>query len=106
MLKNHFFYPTGLVLEPAKKYTQRVEQSFHISQAALELKSADLEPVQIVLEWEGSSFILATLSKKNSVFQVPLDLNFETGDQISFRTIGKGRVHLSGRNSCIKTAHG
>jgi len=86
----------GLPLEPSKKYSQKVENAFHISQATLDLKSCDLEPVQVVLEYEGNNFILAHLSKKLNILQVPLDINFEVGEQISFRTIGKGRVFLTG----------
>lgn len=83
-------------MEPSKRYTQKVQQSFHISQAALEINTADFEPVQLILEYDGANYILATLSRKFNVYQIPLDLNFNTGDQISFRTIGKGRVHLTG----------
>lgn len=84
-------------MEPSKKYTQRVDQTFHISQAALDLKSCDQEPVQLLVEYENSNFVLATLSKKANIYQVPLDLIFKTGDQVSFRTIGNGKVHLSGK---------
>ncbi|EEB13519.1 46 kDa FK506-binding nuclear protein, putative [Pediculus humanus corporis] len=87
---------TSLVLEPHKKYTQKVAQTFHISQAALDVKSTFGEPVQLVVEYENSNFILGTLSKEAKIFQIPLDLIFKVGDQVSFRVIGKGTLHLSG----------
>lgn len=83
---------------PGKKYTQTVEESFHVSQAVLDVNSVEngSNPVQVILNYDGSDFILTTLSKAAKIYQTPLDLNFRQGDKVSFRTNGPGQVHLSG----------
>lgn len=82
-------------MEPGKKYSQTVEKSFHVSQAALDLDSAQNEPVQVLLGFENRNYLLCTLQKGKWV-QVPLDLNFQIGDKVSFATNGPGHVHLTG----------
>lgn len=87
-------------MEPLKRYTQNVAESFHISQASIDITSVAQEtnPTQLILEFESNDFLLATLSKNAKIYQVPLDLNFQKGDHVSFRTVGPGIIHLSGKH--------
>ncbi|XP_017786973.1 PREDICTED: 46 kDa FK506-binding nuclear protein-like isoform X2 [Nicrophorus vespilloides] len=85
----------GLIMEPQKRYSQTVHRSFHISMAALDLCSCTDEPVQVMCGFENRKYLLCTL-QKDKILQVPLDVNFEVGDQISFITNGESHVHLTG----------
>ncbi|XP_043586485.1 46 kDa FK506-binding nuclear protein-like [Bombus pyrosoma] len=85
----------GLILEPNKRYTQTVEKSFHVSMASLNLQKADDSVVQVMLYYEGTSYLLCNL-RKSSTWQVPLDLNFHEGTTIAFICHGHGHVHLTG----------
>ncbi|CAK1580887.1 unnamed protein product [Parnassius mnemosyne] len=85
----------GLIMEPNKRYTQVVEKPFHISQAAMDISTGDSDPCQVMVVVDGKNFLVCTL-QKNKCIQVPLDLNFKSGDSISFLTNGKCNVHLTG----------
>ncbi|CAD7084269.1 unnamed protein product [Hermetia illucens] len=85
----------GLSLKANKKYTQTISKPFHVSQAALDITNSSDEPVQVILTWDKSNYILCTL-RKGKTEQVPLDLNFSEGDEISFTAQGGGNVHLAG----------
>ncbi|XP_023946925.2 46 kDa FK506-binding nuclear protein isoform X2 [Bicyclus anynana] len=85
----------GLIMEPNKRYTQVVEKPFHISQAALDISTGDNDACQVMVVVEGKNFLVCTL-QKNKYIQVPLDLYFKTGDNVSFLTNGKCNVHLTG----------
>ncbi|KAG8226992.1 hypothetical protein J437_LFUL000297 [Ladona fulva] len=85
----------ALVILPNKRYTQVVSKSFHVSMACLDLESADGEATSVMVEVNDDKLILCNLSK-NKCVQQPLDLNFQTGDEISFFTKGKATVHLTG----------
>lgn len=65
-----------------------------MSQAVLDLSTATGEEVQLILKSDKVDYILCIL-RKPQILQVPLDLNFSEGDEISFRTVG-GTVHLTG----------
>ncbi|XP_075210549.1 46 kDa FK506-binding nuclear protein-like isoform X2 [Lycorma delicatula] len=88
----------GLVLEPGKRYSTTVDKSFHVSMAALDISSvkSDSEILSVILECEGQENILCNLSKQLNILQSQLDLNFMTGDKVSFEIKGSGIVHLSG----------
>lgn len=67
-----------------------------MSQATLDVsQSTSDSDVQVVLASESENYILCTLSKKKDLLQVPLDLVFSEGDEISFSCVG-GVVHLTG----------
>ncbi|XP_026750064.2 46 kDa FK506-binding nuclear protein [Galleria mellonella] len=85
----------GLIMEPNKRYTQVVEKPFHISQAAMDISTGDNDACQVMVVVDGKNFLVCTL-QKNKCIQVPLDLYFKTGDNISFLTNGKCNVHLTG----------
>merc|ERR1712191_35880 len=85
----------GLIVEPGRKYSQTVENSFHISKATVDLSSVTDEDITLLLDYEGQQeYILCHLNK--SIKQESLDLNFQAGDVISLFTQGKGSIHLSG----------
>jgi len=85
----------GLIVEPGKKYSQVVENSFHISKATIDLSSASEENISLLLDYEGQpEYILCHLNKDNK--QESLDLNFQQGDTISLFTQGQCPIHLTG----------
>uniref|UniRef100_A0A1E1XI77 FK506-binding protein n=1 Tax=Amblyomma aureolatum TaxID=187763 RepID=A0A1E1XI77_9ACAR len=84
----------GVTLESGKRYSQVVDTSYHLSMAALEPRQGG-EPVMVMLEHGKAEFLLCTLDQGNSR-QVPLDLNFVEGEEVTFFLNGKGTVHLTG----------
>lgn len=52
-------------------------------------------PVQVMVNYKERNFLLCTL-KKNKMWQIPLDLNFEKGTNLTFLCNGRGPVHLTG----------
>jgi len=88
----------GLILEPGKKYAQVVRNAFHVSMATLDISApgGGDQPVSVIFENGGREYHLCSLTKSKS-FQQPLDLNFETKEQVLFYTTGsKTPVHLTG----------
>ncbi|XP_058806400.1 46 kDa FK506-binding nuclear protein isoform X2 [Phymastichus coffea] len=85
----------GLIMEPNKRYTQTVETGFHLSMASLDASTASNSLVQVMLCYDHRNYLLCTL-KRDSIWQVPLDLNFQEGTKISFTCNGEGHVHLTG----------
>ncbi|CAH0588144.1 unnamed protein product [Chrysodeixis includens] len=85
----------GLIMEPNKRYTQVVEKPFHISQAAMDISTGDNDPCQVMVVVDSKNFLVCTL-QKGKIIQVPLDLYFKSGDNVSFLTNGKCNVHLTG----------
>lgn len=89
----------GLRLEPGKRYSTTVDKAFHVSMAALDCSSVktESEVLSVMLEESESAvpFILCNLNK-GKMMQSVLDLNFMTGDRVTFFCKGNGIVHLSG----------
>ncbi|XP_001606442.1 46 kDa FK506-binding nuclear protein [Nasonia vitripennis] len=85
----------GLIMEPNKRYTQTVEKAFHISMASLDGSTANAGLVQVMICYDSRNYLLCTL-QKDSIWQVPLDLNFQEGTKIAFTCNGDGHVHLTG----------
>ncbi|XP_023226514.1 46 kDa FK506-binding nuclear protein-like [Centruroides sculpturatus] len=89
----------GVTLESGKRYSQVVESSYHLSMAALEPMSKEVEKsnkyVSVMIEHGKSEFLLCTL-EHDRVMQVPLDLVFVEGEEVSFFLSGEGIVHLTG----------
>ncbi|XP_037953802.1 39 kDa FK506-binding nuclear protein-like [Teleopsis dalmanni] len=85
----------GLNLKPNRKYTQTTTKSFHISQAALDIESAQDDTNKIYIGSENQKFLICTL-RKGKCEQVMLDLNFMEGDTICFQSVGSGNVSLAG----------
>merc|ERR1711953_1026683 len=89
----------GVVLKPEKRYEQAVEDPFHISKACLEptsIKDGKNSITSVYIEVDDEEFLLCNLSDK--VLNESLDLNFNTGDKLVFKTSGPGVIHLTGYN--------
>merc|ERR1712004_460100 len=89
----------GVVLKPEKRYEQAVEDPFHISKACLEptsVKDGKSSITSVYIEVDDEEFLLCNLSDK--VLNESLDLNFNTGDKLVFKTSGPGVIHLTGYN--------
>ncbi|XP_022108131.1 uncharacterized protein LOC110988680 isoform X5 [Acanthaster planci] len=91
----------GLTIEPGKRYTQTVEESFHVSMVALDTRdvaTTDREQAkltQLMVQHERAEFLVCTLCY-GTVFQQPLDLNFTEGEEVTFFSEGRGTLHLTG----------
>lgn len=87
----------GVALEGSnKKYSQTTERPVHITMAALDpFQTHDENPVSLMIERDGRSFVLCTL-QHGKHFQQPLDLEFASGEELIFFLKGKGVIHLSG----------
>merc|ERR1712218_368206 len=87
----------GVVLKPEKRYEQTVEFPFHISKACIEPSTSKDSITSVYVEVDDADeFIICNLSEK--VMNETLDLNFNNGDKICFKTTGNGSVHLTGYN--------
>ncbi|XP_011494143.1 PREDICTED: 46 kDa FK506-binding nuclear protein [Ceratosolen solmsi marchali] len=85
----------GLIMQPNKRYMQTVERAFHLSMASLDATMSSDCLVQVMVCYDKRNYLLCTL-QKNSIWQVPLDLNFQEGTKIGFTFNGDGHVHLTG----------
>merc|ERR1712018_753290 len=87
----------GIVLKPEKRYEQTVQEPFHISKACIEPTTSKGSVTSVFVEVDDADeFIICNLSEK--IMNENLDLNFNSGDKICFRTAGTGSVHLTGYN--------
>ncbi|XP_076322949.1 46 kDa FK506-binding nuclear protein-like [Tachypleus tridentatus] len=89
----------GVTIESGKRYSQIVENSFHLSMAALEPKPKEItknnKNISLMIEHGKAEFLLCTL-EYDRVMQVPLDLGFVEGEEVAFFLNGEGIVHLTG----------
>lgn len=89
----------GLTIESGKHYSQSVEDSFHVSMAALELdddyKSKSRPPIRVMVQHDKKDFLLCSLLY-GTLIQQQLDLDFTEGEQVTFFLEGSGVVHLTG----------
>jgi len=89
----------GVTLDGGKRYSQTVDQSFHISMAAVEasqeFEQKQKNPVSVMIEHDNAEFVLCTLHP-GKVYQQPLDLNFTEGEEVALFLNGNGCVHLTG----------
>jgi FK506-binding nuclear protein len=88
----------GVALEGgSKKYTQMTERPFHLSMAALDPsdQNAGGGPVSLMFEQNSKSYVLCTL-QRGTLYQQPLNLEFGTGEEVTFYVNGQGKIHLSG----------
>merc|ERR1712203_1113263 len=73
-----------------------VEDPFHISKACIEPTTGKGNITSVYVECNDEEFIVCNLSDK--ILNETLDLNFNMGDKIVFKTSGTGIVHLTGYN--------
>merc|ERR1711899_146757 len=79
------------------RYEQTVQEPFHISKACIEPTTSKGSVTSVFVEVDDADeFIICNLSEK--IMNENLDLNFNSGDKICFRTTGTGSVHLTGYN--------
>jgi len=86
----------GLVLKPEKRYEQVVEEPFHISKACVEPATCKGKVASVYVEANDEEFLVCNLS--DEILNETLDLNFNAGDKIVFKSSGTGVVHLTGYN--------
>jgi len=88
----------GLTLTSGKKYTQKVERTFHVSMAALEHIEGGARNdniVSVMIQQEKGNFVVCTL-QYGKLFQQPIDLQFLEDEEVTFYLAGQGTVHLTG----------
>jgi len=86
----------GVIIKPDKRYEQTVEDPFHISKACIEPATSKGKFTSVYVESNDEEFLVCNLSDK--ILNETLDLNFNMGDKIVFKTSGTGVVHLTGYN--------
>lgn len=88
-----------MTIEPGKHYSQTVDQSFHVSMAALDTREKS-GMTQLLVRHEKAEFLLCTLQYGDDhplpIVQQQLNLNLAEGSEISFYSEGKGSIHLTG----------
>ncbi|XP_050532094.1 46 kDa FK506-binding nuclear protein [Daktulosphaira vitifoliae] len=89
----------SIVLEPGKKYSTVVENSFRLSMATLDLKtvknSDDVHTIYVETD-NNPRVILCHLSKGSKLFQCPLNHIFLQGTDLTFVTTASANIHLTG----------
>uniref|UniRef100_T1JKR5 peptidylprolyl isomerase n=1 Tax=Strigamia maritima TaxID=126957 RepID=T1JKR5_STRMM len=93
-----FSSPLGITLENGKRYSQKVDDGFHVSMAALEFNAQEIEKkknVSVMIEHDKSEFLLCSL-RHGSTVQQNLALNFNEDEEVTFFINGPGTVHLTG----------
>ncbi|XP_071794811.1 uncharacterized protein [Asterias amurensis] len=92
----------GLTIEPGKHYTQTVDESFHVSMAALETRDVasperdKIKMTQLMVQHDKAEFLVCTLCYASNIFQQYLDLNFTEGEEVTFFSEGRATIHLTG----------
>lgn len=106
-----------LNLEPGKRYAHTAASSYHLSMASLQPdekrlpncacntinkgpKSENDDRVVVIVEHDLKEFILCILDSKKEN-QHKIDLSFQAGEQVAFRTVGKIPVRLMGVSSGV-----
>ncbi|RXG72731.1 46 kDa FK506-binding nuclear protein [Armadillidium vulgare] len=85
-----------------KSYKQTVLKDYRVSHAVLDMNTVtekEEKVVSLLVEVNGSSFILCNLSVDHGILQVPLEYNFSKGEVVVFSIRSENEeavVHLSG----------
>ncbi|KAI8610575.1 hypothetical protein BC830DRAFT_730531 [Chytriomyces sp. MP71] len=86
----------GLVCEPDASYSQLVDQTFRLSNIALDPKTkATKGRVSVTVQAGNNEFVIANLLI-GVVEQAVVDLTFSEGEEITFTVTGEASVHLTG----------
>ncbi|KAJ2499463.1 peptidylprolyl isomerase fpr3 [Coemansia sp. RSA 1972] len=85
----------GLKIVPGKTYSQTVDASFRLSNAALGATVEDDSRTSVVLTVDDKSFVLCSLTP-GALEQQTLDIGLTEGEEITFETQGNNEVHLTG----------
>jgi len=93
----------GVILKPNIRYEQRVTAAFTVSKACLAVdpntidKNASLPKASVFLKTpDGEEFIICHLGYDKSHISENLEIKFDFGEKICFKTKGTGTVHLTG----------
>lgn len=91
------FFGQEVKLNQQKASAVTMETDIKLSQAVLDpaTKGNKKEPVCLVAEIQGKSFILAVIDPNHS-WQCPLDLMIAAGTEVKFYLRGQGTIHLTG----------
>ncbi|KAJ3248519.1 peptidylprolyl isomerase fpr4 [Chytriomyces hyalinus] len=86
----------GLTCEPETGYSQLVDQTFRLSNVALDPKT-DAKSGRVTLSVQAGNnvFVIANLLI-GAVEQQSIDLTFSEGEEITFMVSGKATLHLTG----------
>ncbi|KAI9500088.1 hypothetical protein BX070DRAFT_230737, partial [Coemansia spiralis] len=86
----------ALKIAPGHTYTQTVDASFRVSNAALGLNTANEDSrTSVVVTVDGKSFVLCSLTP-GKIEQQPLDIWLSEGEEITFESQGDNEIHLTG----------
>ncbi|XP_060881274.1 46 kDa FK506-binding nuclear protein [Metopolophium dirhodum] len=89
----------SIVMEPGKKYSTVVENTFHLSMATLDLESVkkadDVHTVYVETD-DNPRVILCHLSKASKLYQCRLDHIFPRGTDLKFVTTATANIHMTG----------
>ncbi|KAJ1790284.1 peptidylprolyl isomerase fpr3 [Coemansia sp. RSA 2399] len=85
----------ALKITPGHTYTQTVDASFRVSNAALGLTLTDEQRTSVVATVDGKDFVLCSLTP-GKIEQQPLDLWMTEGEEITFESNGNNEIHLTG----------
>ena len=80
------------------RYEQTVEDPFHISKACIEPTTGKGNITSVYVECNDEEFIVCNLSDK--ILNETLDLNFNMGDKIVFKTSVIIRFHFPNLSFC------
>lgn len=78
---------SGLIVQPKKAYATTISGSLHITHAVLDVQPETAECAKLLLTYEYKEYILCVLEKSRRL-QIPLNLKFAKGDEISIRSVG------------------
>ena len=82
----------GLTVEPKKRYTQKVEEPFTVSSAAIDtINSKDNGNTALCLVVDGQEFVLCTLNREKWP-QHTINTKLDEGQEISFFVRGNRYV--------------
>ncbi|KAG5306698.1 FKBP4 protein, partial [Acromyrmex insinuator] len=92
---NVVIHITALTLQPGNKYSQYVNESFCITMASLDITHASDKPVQVMMTYEQTRFLLCTLHK-DKPWQVQLDVLVQKKTVVTLSCDGESYVYLIG----------
>ncbi|KAJ2161183.1 peptidylprolyl isomerase fpr3 [Coemansia sp. RSA 552] len=85
----------GLRIAPGKTYSQTVDASFRLSNAALGVSAEDSGRTSVLLTVDDKDFVLCSLTP-GKIEQQMLDIVLTEGEEITFETNGNNEIHLAG----------
>ncbi|KAJ1953658.1 peptidylprolyl isomerase fpr3, partial [Linderina pennispora] len=85
----------GLKIVPGKTYSQTVDASFRVSNAALGETIGDSGRTSVLLTVDDKSYVLCSLTP-GKIEQQSLDISLTGGEEITFESTGKNEIHLTG----------